>query len=73
MSEPLPLLTLPQAARRLGVTVPVLRRELAGEDPLPTIRIGRRDLVSPDDLLAWRDGRRRPQAPTKVKEDHNAG
>jgi hypothetical protein len=44
-----PLLSIPRAAAMVGVSLDVLRREIASGD-VPTVRVGQRDLVDPDDL-----------------------
>jgi Helix-turn-helix domain len=54
-----PLLTLPRAASRLGVSIETMRREVARPDGPPTIAVGSRRLIDPADLEQWCERRRR--------------
>lgn len=66
---PKPLMSVPAAAAWLGLTVPMLRSEMARHvDPLPYVEIGRWRKIDPDDALAWRARRRHGAEPTLAND-----
>ena len=58
MANPIPILTVEDVARVLGLGVSAVRKHLVGDDPIPSKRLGAlRRVVLPNDLRAWADRR----------------
>lgn len=62
LSMATPLLTVPDAAVRIGVSARVMRNEVLGPDGPATVFVGRRMMIDADDLAAWWERRRRASA-----------